>query len=33
VRVFAYDKVDQFNTLDVLKRLRVEFPDVPLKLV
>lgn len=33
VRVFAYDKGDQFNTLDVLKRLRVEFPDVPLKLV
>jgi transposase len=33
VRVFAYDKADQFNTLDVLKRLRVEFPDVPLKLV
>lgn len=33
VRVFAYDKADQFNTIDVLKRLRVEFPDVPIKLV
>jgi transposase len=33
VRVFAYDKADQFHTIDVLKRLRVEFPDVPLQLV
>ena len=33
VRVFAYEKADQFNTIDVLKQLRVEFPDVPLKLV
>jgi predicted transposase YbfD/YdcC len=31
VRVFAYDKADQFHTIDVLKRLRVEFPDVPLQ--
>lgn len=33
VSVFAYDQADQFNTIDLLKRLRVEFPDVPLKLV
>ncbi|GAB4190068.1 MAG: hypothetical protein Fur006_31830 [Coleofasciculaceae cyanobacterium] len=33
VRVFAYDKADQFNTIDVLKRLRVEFPDMPLKVI
>jgi len=33
VRVFAADKGDQFNTIDVLKRLRVECPDVPLKWV
>ena len=33
VRVFADDKADQLNTIDVLKRLRVEFPDTPLKLI
>ncbi|MBW4471233.1 MAG: transposase [Stenomitos rutilans HA7619-LM2] len=33
VRVFAYDKADQFNTIDVLKQLRVEFPERPLKLI
>ena len=31
--MFAYDKADQLNTLDVLKRLRVEFPDMPLKVI
>ena len=33
VRVFAYDKGDQFNTIDVLRRLRVEFPGIPFKLI
>lgn len=32
-RIFAYDKADQFNTIDVLKRLRDEFPDMSIKLV
>lgn len=33
VRILPYSKADQFNTIDVLKRLRLEFPDVPIKLV
>jgi transposase len=33
VRIFPYDKADQFNTIDVLKRLRVEFPDMVIKLI
>jgi hypothetical protein len=33
VRIFSYDKADQFNTIDVLKRLRVEFPDMVIKLI
>lgn len=33
VRVFAYDKADSFNTIDVLKRLRVEFPDIAMKVI
>jgi transposase len=33
VRIFPYDCANQFNTVDLLKRLRVEFPDIPLKLV
>lgn len=33
VRIFADDKADQFNTIEVLKHLRVEFPDLPMKLV
>lgn len=33
VRIFPYDKADQFNTVDVLKRLRVEFPEMVIKLI
>ena len=33
VRIFPYDTANQFNTLDVLKKLRVEFPDMPLKVL
>jgi hypothetical protein len=27
VRIFAYDKAEKFNTIDVLKHLRIEFSD------
>jgi transposase len=27
VRIFPYDKAEKFNTIDVLKHLRTEFPD------
>lgn len=33
VRIFPYDKAEQFNTIEVLKRLRVEFPTTPIRLV
>lgn len=33
VRIFPYDRANQFNTVELLKRLRVEFPDIPIKLV
>jgi len=33
VRIFPYDKAEQFNTIEVLKRLRVEFPNTPIRLV
>jgi transposase len=33
VRIFAYDKAEQFNTVAVLKQLRMEFPDIPINLV
>ena len=33
VRIFTYEKADRFNTIDVLKQLRVEFPDVKMTLV
>jgi len=33
VRMFAYDKAEQGNTMDVLRHLRQEFPDIPIKLV
>jgi len=33
VRIIPYDKANQFNCVDVLKKLRAEFPDIPLKLV
>lgn len=33
VRIFPYDCANQFHTVDVLKRLRVEFPDQPIKLI
>jgi transposase len=33
VRIFPYDTAHQFNTVDVLKQLRVEFPDIPFKVI
>jgi len=33
VRIFPYEKADRFNTIDVLKQLRVEFPDLKMTLV
>jgi transposase len=33
VRIWPFDRANKENTVEVLKRLRVEFPDVPLKLV
>ena len=33
VRIFSYDTANKFHTVDVLKQLRVEFPDLPIKLV
>jgi len=33
VRIFPYDTANKFNTVDVLKKLRAEFPDMPIKMV
>jgi transposase len=33
VRIWPFDRANKENTVEVLKRLRVEFPDIPLKLV
>jgi hypothetical protein len=33
VQIWPFDWANQENTVAVLKRLRVEFPDVPIKLV
>jgi transposase len=33
VRVFPFETANQFNTIDVLKQLRVEFPDIPLTVI
>ena len=33
VRIFPYDGANQFNTIDLLKQLRVEFPDIPMKVL
>ena len=33
VRIFPYDKADGLNTIDVLKRIRVEFPDRAMTLI
>ncbi len=33
VRLFAYDRADSLNTIDVLKQLRVEFPDRDIALI
>lgn len=33
VRIWPFEQANQENTVEVLKRLRVEFPDVPIKLV
>jgi transposase len=32
-RIFPYENADQINTLDVLKKLRAEFPDQPMTIV
>lgn len=33
VRIFAFDKADQFNTIKMLTLLRTEFPDRPIKMI
>ena len=33
VRIWLFEPANKENTVEVLKRLRVEFPDVPIKLV
>jgi transposase len=33
VRIYPYDCANQFNTIDMLKQLRVEFPDLPMKVI
>lgn len=33
IRIYPYDTADQLNTLDVLNKLRHEFPQMPIKLV
>ena len=33
VRIWPFERANKENTVEVLKRLRVEFPDVPLKLI
>ncbi|MEO0984464.1 MAG: transposase [Cyanobacteria bacterium J06639_14] len=33
VRIFPYDCANQFNTMDVLKQLREEFPARPMKVI
>lgn len=33
VRIFAFDKADQFNTIEMFTLLREEFPDTPIKMV
>ena len=33
VRIFPFERANKENTVEVLKRLRVEFPDVPITLV
>jgi hypothetical protein len=32
VRIWPFDRANQETTVEVLKRLRVEFPDIPIKL-
>jgi transposase len=32
-RIFAYDKAEKINTIDVLKKLRVEFPEIKMTVV
>ena len=33
VRLMPYDRANRFTSVDVLKHLRVEFPDIPIKLI
>lgn len=33
VRIFPYDCANQFSTIDMLKQLRVEFSDLPMKVI
>ena len=32
-RIFPYEKAEKINTIDVLKKLRVEFPDLKITVV
>lgn len=33
VRIFPYDTANQLNTIEVLKKLRIEFPDLPMTVI
>ena len=33
VRIFPYKQAEKINTIDVLKKLRVEFPDIPITII
>ena len=33
VRIFPYDCANQFNTIDMLKQLQMEFPELPMKVI
>jgi len=33
VRIFAFDRANQFNTIEMFTLLRAEFPDTPIKMV
>lgn len=32
-RIFDYDTANQLNTLEVLKKLRLKFPDIPMTVI
>ncbi len=33
VRIFPFDTANQFHTIDVFKKLRIEFPDIPMTVI